>query len=149
MSNMFQYMLVFAAASFLYGCTSSTTDATTGEKKVVMRVGLDLLILAVGFFIDVSPALLLLCPILVPVLKQFGVGEVQFGAIMIVGLAIGLVTPPVGMCLNAGAKISGIPITDIFRGALPFVVCNLLILLLVTFVPEISLWLPSLISKQP
>lgn len=108
---------------------------------------LDLLILAVGFFIDVGPALLLLCPILVPVVKQLGIGEVQFGAIMIVGLAIGLVTPPVGMCLNAGAKISGLPITTIFRGALPFIICNLFILLLVTFVPEVSLWLPRFISK--
>ena len=105
---------------------------------------IDILILFVGTFVDVAPSLLLLCPILIPVMGYFGVGELQFGAIMITGLAIGLVTPPVGMCLNAANKICGMPITDIFKSALPFIICNILVLLLVTFVPEVSTWLPSL-----
>lgn len=109
---------------------------------------IDVFILAVGFFIDVGPALLLFCPVLVPIMVKLGVSSLQFGAIMIVGLAMGLVTPPVGMCLNAGAKISGLPITTIFRGALPFLVSNLVILLLVTFVPEVSLWLPGLFARK-
>src|SRR5690554_3144250 len=109
---------------------------------------LDLLILIVGTFIDVSPALLLLCPILVPVMGALGVNELHFGTIIIVGLAIGLVTPPIGMCLNAAAKLSGLPITRIFRAASPFLICNVIILLLVTFIPEISLWLPNLIMGR-
>jgi tripartite ATP-independent transporter DctM subunit len=105
---------------------------------------IDILILFVGTFVDVAPALLLLCPILLPVMGFFGVDELQFGAIMITGLAIGLVTPPVGMCLNAANKICGMPIMDIFKSALPFIICNVMVLLLVTYVPEISTWLPSL-----
>ena len=105
---------------------------------------LDLIILLVGTFVDVAPAILLLCPILLPVMRGLGVGELQFGAIMITGLAIGLVTPPVGMCLNACNKICRMSITSIFMHALPFILCNLLVLLLVTFVPAISTWLPAL-----
>jgi tripartite ATP-independent transporter DctM subunit len=114
------------------------------EVWVILLV-LDLLILFTGTFVDVMPTILLLCPILIPVVKTLGVGELQFGAIMISGCAIGLVTPPVGMCLNAATKICGLPITSIFWNALPFIICNILILILVTFVPEVSLWLPSLL----
>jgi tripartite ATP-independent transporter DctM subunit len=107
---------------------------------------LDILILFIGTFVDVTPSLLLLCPILIPVMKQFGMMEIQFGAIMIVGLAIGLVTPPVGMCLNVATKISGMPITQIFRHAIPWIICNVIILVLITFIPELSTWLPALIG---
>ncbi len=106
---------------------------------------IDILILFIGTFVDVVPTLLLLCPILIPVMNFFGIGELQFGAMMITGCAIGLVTPPVGMCLNAATKICGLPITQIFKSALPFIICNLIVLLLVTFVPAISTWLPSLL----
>lgn len=106
---------------------------------------LDLLILFLGTFLDVVPCILLIAPILLPVMRTLGMEELQFGIIMIVGLAIGLVTPPVGMCLNVGSKISGLSILEIFKDSLPFLVCNVLVLLLVTFVPSVSLLLPSLI----
>lgn len=105
---------------------------------------LDILILLVGMFIDVSPALLLLGPILVPVMETLGMDLLQLGAILIVGLGIGLATPPIGMCLNAASKISGMPIMDIAKETLPFLLCNVLVLILVTFVPQVSLWIPSL-----
>jgi tripartite ATP-independent transporter DctM subunit len=108
---------------------------------------LDIFILFVGTFVDVAPTLLLLCPVFIPVMAALGVNELQFGAIMIVGCAIGLVTPPVGMCLNAATKICKIPITEIFWHASPLLVCNVIILFLVTFVPQISLWLPGLLMK--
>ena len=108
---------------------------------------LDALILIVGTFVDVAPAILLLCPILLPVMRGIGVDELQFGAIMITGLAIGLVTPPVGMCLNACTKICRMPITRIFAHAMPFILCNILVLILVTFVPAVSTWLPTLLMK--
>ncbi len=106
---------------------------------------LDLLILFLGTFLDVVPCILLIAPILLPVMRTLGMDELQFGIIMIVGLAIGLVTPPVGMCLNVGSKISGLSILEIFKDSLPFLVCNVLVLLLVTFVPSVSLLLPSLL----
>ena len=114
---------------------------------VFILLFLDLLILFIGTFVDVAPTILLLCPILIPVMANLGVNELQFGAIMIVGCAIGLVTPPVGMCLNAATKICGLSITSIFWHAFPFIICNVIILILVTFVPEISLWLPGLLMK--
>lgn len=105
----------------------------------------DLLILFLGTFLDVVPCILLIAPILMPVMTLFGMSELQFGIILVVGLAIGLVTPPVGMCLNVASKISGMPITKVFRAALPFLACNLLILILITFVPALSVGLPSLL----
>ncbi len=115
--------------------------------RVWVLLLLDLLILFVGTFLDVTPALLLITPIFLPVAVHFGISPEQFGTIMIVGTAIGLVTPPLGMCLNAGNKIAHLPIIDIFKAALPFVLCNVAVLLLVTFIPELSLWLPSVLMK--
>ncbi len=115
--------------------------------RILILLLLDILILFIGTFVDVSPSLLLLCPILIPVMAHLGINELQLGAIMIVGTAIGLVTPPVGMCLNAATKICDLSITSIFWHAFPFLLCNVLILLLVTFVPEVSLWLPGLLIK--
>ncbi len=112
--------------------------------RVWILLLLDIIILIIGTFIDVTPALLLVVPILLPVMEGLGVSALQFGAIMIVGTAIGLVTPPVGMCLNAAAKISKMDIVDIFKGALPYLACNFTILLLVTFIPALSTWLPGL-----
>ena len=73
--------------------------------KIWILLMLDVFILLIGMFIDVTPALLLITPLLLPVMNSIGVDTLQFGAIMIVGLAIGLVTPPLGMCLNACTKI--------------------------------------------
>ena len=109
----------------------------------VVFILLDLLILIMGTFLDVTPCILLITPILLPVMQQFGMGELQFGALIIVGLAIGLVTPPVGMCLNVASKISGMPIVDIFKSAFPFIICNVIVLVLITFIPALSLWLPG------
>ena len=105
---------------------------------------LDILILIVGMFIDVSPALLLLGPILVPVMETLGMDLLQLGAILIVVLGIGLATPPIGMCLNAAAKISDMSIMEIAKETLPFLFCNVFVLVLVTFFPQISLWIPSM-----
>jgi TRAP-type C4-dicarboxylate transport system permease large subunit len=105
----------------------------------------DVIILVIGTFIDVSPAILLLTPVFLPALAGLGVSPIHFGAILITGLAVGLVTPPVGMCLNVCSAISRLEIGVIFRAALPFLLANLLTLLLVTLVPEISTWLPTLL----
>jgi tripartite ATP-independent transporter DctM subunit len=106
---------------------------------------LDLIILVLGTFLDVTPCILLISPILLPVMQQFGMNELQFGAIIIVGLAIGLVTPPVGMCLNVASKICNMTIIEIFKSAIPFIICNIIVLVLITFIPSLSLWLPSFV----
>ncbi|MBV5323398.1 TRAP transporter large permease [bacterium] len=105
----------------------------------------DVVILFIGFFIDVSPAILLVTPIFLPPLMLLGVSPVQFGAVLITGLAVGLATPPVGMCLNVCSTISGLSIVDIFRGSIPFLIADVIVLLLLTIFPAISNWLPNLI----
>lgn len=103
-------------------------------------------ILFIGTFIDVGPALLMLTPIMLPVMESYGFSTLQFGAMMITGLAIGLVTPPVGMCLNACNKITRLPITTIFREAAPYLCCNVLVLLAIGSIPALTTWLPQLLG---
>lgn len=105
----------------------------------------DVIILAIGFFVDVSPAIMLLTPIFLPPLQLLGVSPIQFGNVLIVGLAVGLVTPPVGMCLNVVSTISGLSIVQIFRGSMPFLIANLLVLFLISVFPALSNWLPNLL----
>lgn len=112
--------------------------------KWMLLLIIDFLILFAGTFLDVTPIIILIAPLLLPVVKTLGMDPLQFGAVMIVGCAIGLVTPPIGMCLNAGAKVSNLSIVEIFVAALPFIICNIIVLLLVTFLPAVSMWLPSL-----
>lgn len=112
----------------------------------VLLVMLDLLILFLGTFIDVSPAILMLTPILMPIMNGLGVSNWQFGGIFIIGLAIGLVTPPVGMCLNVCNKINGMPVLKIAKGALPYVCCNIIVLLLITFIPELTTAIPQMMG---
>jgi tripartite ATP-independent transporter DctM subunit len=104
-----------------------------------------LIILLVGTFVDVSPAILLLTPVFLPALKMLGVSGIQFGVLLICGLAVGLVTQPVGMCLNVCSAISRLQIGAIFLAAAPFLLANLLTLILVVLFPEVTIWLPALL----
>jgi tripartite ATP-independent transporter DctM subunit len=113
----------------------------------VILLVLDVIILGIGFFVDVAPAIILLTPVFMPALRALGLPPIQFGAILIVGLAVGLVTPPVGMCLNVASTITKLDILTIFKASLPFLIANVVILLLVTFVPALSLWLPGLLME--
>ena len=104
----------------------------------------NVMILLIGTFLDVTPALLLLGPILIPIMADYGIDKIQFGAIMIVGLAISLVTPPVALCLNACSKICGLSMSKIFKAAVPLLAINVLVFIAVTFLPFLSHWLPYL-----
>ena len=102
-------------------------------------------ILLAGTFIDVSPAILLLTPIFLPMVIAAGGSPILFGVVLVVGLAIGACTPPVGNCLNVCSVISGLGIGTIFRGALPFLAANVLTLVMIVFFPSLVLWLPSIL----
>ena len=104
-----------------------------------------LIILLAGTFIDVSPAILLLTPIFLPIVISAGGSPILFGVILVIGLAVGACTPPVGNCLNVCSAVSGLKIGVIFRGALPFLAANVLTLLLIVLFPSLVLWLPSLL----
>ena len=105
------------------------------------------IILITGTFVDVSPAILLLTPVFLPAVTSLGVSPIQFGVILITGLAIGLVTPPVGMCLNVASAISKLGIGTIFRAAVPFSLANVITLILIALIPPISMWLPSVLME--
>lgn len=103
----------------------------------------DLIVLAAGTVIDVSPAILLLTPVFAPALQDLGVSPILFGVLLVTGLAVGACTPPVGTCLNVGAAVANLEIGTIFRGAAPFLAANAAALVLTTVFPEIALWLPG------
>jgi tripartite ATP-independent transporter DctM subunit len=110
----------------------------------VILLFVDIIILLTGTFVDVSPAILLLTPVFLPAMGVLGVSRIQFGVILISGLAVGLVTPPVGMCLNVASAISKLGIGTIFRAAMPFLLANIITLVLITYIPQLSMWLPAL-----
>jgi tripartite ATP-independent transporter DctM subunit len=109
----------------------------------VILLVIDIIILVAGTFVDVSPAILLLTPVFLPAANVLGVSRIQFGVILISGLAVGLVTPPVGMCLNVASAISKLGIGTIFRAAMPFLLANIITLILITYIPQLSMWLPA------
>jgi C4-dicarboxylate transporter DctM subunit len=91
--------------------------------------------------LDTSPAIMILTPILLPIAQTFGVDPVQFGLIMVVNLAIGFVTPPIGVNLFVASSMTDVPVMAIAKKALPMILLFFIVLLLVTFVPGISLCL--------
>ncbi len=106
-----------------------------------------LIVLLMGTFIDVSPAILLLTPIFLPAAVDIGISPVRFGIVLVCGLAVGACTPPVGNCLNVCSAISRMSIGRIFIGAMPFLGANVLIMMLCIFFPEIVLWLPRVFME--
>jgi len=110
--------------------------------KLLILLTIDLLLLVVGMFMDMTPAVLIFTPIFLPVIKNFGVDALHFGIIMIINLCIGLCTPPVGTVLFLGCGIANTTVTKVMRHILPFYAAMIVVLLLCTYAPEISLVLP-------
>ena len=114
------------------------------SNKYVMLMLVNVLLLLLGTFMDMAPMLLICTPILLPVMKTFGVDPVHFGMIMIVNLAIGLITPPVGPTLFVGCAIGKVTMEEVSRELWPFYAAMCTALLIITYVPWLSLWIPSL-----
>jgi TRAP-type C4-dicarboxylate transport system permease large subunit len=104
---------------------------------------LNLLLLLIGMFLDAGPAILVLGPVLAPIFIGRGVDPVHFGVILVLNMMIGLVTPPVGLCLYVVAGIAKVPIAEIARELGPYLLALLGVLGLVTYVPAVSTWLPQ------
>jgi tripartite ATP-independent transporter DctM subunit len=113
------------------------------SSKVVLLLLINALLLVVGCFMDMTPAVLIFTPIFLPVVEKLGVHPLHFGIIMIMNLCIGLCTPPVGTCLFLGCGIAETTVTKVIRPILPFFLAMIVTLLLCTFIPEISMWLPA------
>jgi tripartite ATP-independent transporter DctM subunit len=124
----------------------ATTLVAITENKILLLLIMNMILLTVGIFMDMTPAILIFTPILLPVAIDLGVDPVHFGILMVFNLCIGLTTPPVGTVLFAGAGIAKVPIAEIIRPLLPLYVAMLVALLLVTFIPEITLFIPRLLG---
>lgn len=111
------------------------------SNKIILLLIINAFLLVVGMVMDTTPAILILTPILLPIVTQVGVNPVHFAIIMVVNLAIGFVTPPIGVNLFVASSLTGVPVMDIARKAIPMIIMFLLALLLITFIPSISLCL--------
>ena len=114
------------------------------DNPIVILLLLNVVLLILGTFMDMSPLIVITTPIFLPVATAFGVDPVHFGVILILNLGIGLCTPPVGAVLFVGCAVGRIPIWDAVRSIWPFYGAAFGVLLLVTYIPALSLWLPSL-----
>lgn len=135
------YIWVLALERVPDAIASFVVDLGLGATGTLLLV--NLIVLAAGTVIDVSPAILLLTPVFAPALEGLGVSPILFGVLLVSGLAVGACTPPVGTCLNVGAAVAKLDIGRIFRGAAPFLAANAITLLLATAFPQIVLWLPD------
>ncbi len=116
---------------------------TLSDSPILILLIINVILLFVGVFMDMTPAVLIFTPIFLPVVtQQLGIDPVHFGIILIVNLCVGLCTPPVGTVLFIGCSVANIKIQSVVRPLLPFFVAMIAVLLLVTYIPEISLWLP-------
>ena len=112
------------------------------DNKYVILMMINVMLLVLGCLMDMSPLILILTPILLPVVTLLGVDPVHFGMIMMVNLGIGLITPPVGTVLFVGSAVSKLKIGVVTRAMKPFYLALFIVLLMVTYIPAVSLWLP-------
>ncbi|TVP42959.1 MAG: TRAP transporter large permease [Halomonas sp.] len=146
-------MLIIAAASilsFVIGRSGLATDIgawaqATFDNRYTFLLAINMLLLVVGMFIETSAAILILAPILAPIAMSFGIDPVHFGIVIVVNLALGMFTPPLGVNLFAAAQVAKLPVEQLFRFLLPPVLTIITCLMLITYVPMISLFLRDLL----
>jgi tripartite ATP-independent transporter DctM subunit len=116
------------------------------DNKIIILFIINILLLFVGIFMDITPAVLIFTPIFLPVVKTLGIDPIQFGIMMVLNLCIGLCTPPVGSVLFVGIGIAKTSIEKVIRPLLPMFFAMILALILITFIPQITLWLPRIFN---
>jgi tripartite ATP-independent transporter DctM subunit len=121
---------------------SATLIGLTNSKVIILLI-INLILLVVGTFMDMTPAVLIFTPIFLPVAVQLGIDPIHFGIMMILNLCIGLCTPPVGSVLFVGCGIADTTISKMIKPLLPFYVAMIIALMFVTYFPEISMFLPT------
>ena len=125
------------AAEAIVGLTSN---------PIIIALLLNLILLVLGCIMDMAPIILIATPILLPIAQQIGIEPIQFGIMVILNCGIGLLTPPVGAVLFIGSAVAKLPMEKVVKATLPFYLCMIVALLLITFIPGISLWLPSVLG---
>ena len=146
-------ILIGFAAAFGYLMTLmqiplKVTAFFTGlsDNKYVILLLINIMLLLLGTLMDMAPLILILTPILLPVVTSMGIDPVHFGMIMMVNLGMGLITPPVGSVLFVGSAVAGLKIGVVARAMKPFFVALFIVLMMVTYVPWLSLWLPRILG---
>ncbi|MBW8244207.1 TRAP transporter large permease [Muricauda oceani] len=114
------------------------------DNKIALLLIINIILLIVGIFMDITPAVLIFTPIFLPIVTKLGIDPVHFGIIMILNLCIGLCTPPVGSVLFVGVGVAKTSIEKVIRPLLPLFAAMILALFLITYIPELALWLPGL-----
>jgi tripartite ATP-independent transporter DctM subunit len=122
--------------------------SSLSDNKYVILMCINVMLLVLGTMMDMAPLILILTPILLPVVKTIGVDPVHFGMIMMVNLSIGLLTPPVGALLFVGSAVGKVTIESLVKALMPFFGVLLFVLMVVTYVPAVSLWLPNLVLSK-
>lgn len=141
-SNAFGYCLTYlhVPAKAAGAIESITTN------PILLALMLNLILLLLGCIMDMAPIILIATPILLPLATSIGIDPIQFGIIIVLNCGIGLLTPPVGAVLFIGSAVSKVPMERVVKATMPFYLCMIAALLLITFVPQISMWLPHLFS---
>jgi TRAP-type C4-dicarboxylate transport system permease large subunit len=116
---------------------------SVSDNPIVILLIINLLLLFVGIFMDMTPAVLIFTPIFLPIVTAMGVDPIHFGIIMVVNLSVGLCTPPVGSVLFIGCSVAGLGIDKVIKPLIPMFIAMFVVLMLVTYLPQISLWLPA------
>lgn len=140
-----------SAMSFVMAYAGIPEAISTGlmsltENRIVIFLLMNLILLVVGMFMDITPAILIFTPIFLPIAMQFGMSEIQFGVMLIFNMCLGNITPPVGSVLFVGCGIGKVTIEQVTPKLIPYFVVLILSLLAVTFIPALSLGLPQLLG---
>ena len=132
----------------LYQVPTLLSDALTSisDNPLVILLMINVMLLLLGMIMDMAALILICTPIFLPIAQSLGMDPVQFGIMMLMNLGLGLCTPPVGVCLFVGCAVGKVPIEQALRTIWPFYLAILVALLLVTYVPAISLTLPALLN---
>lgn len=124
----------------------SSALLSVSNSKYVIFLLINIILLVVGTFMDMTPACLIFTPIFLPICTALGMDTIHFGIMMIFNLCIGTITPPVGTTLFVGVKVGGVKLEDVIKQLIPYFVAIIVVLMLVTYIPQLSLWLPSLMG---
>jgi tripartite ATP-independent transporter DctM subunit len=146
-------VLFIVAAASIFAWILTTTRITEQFAEIVLSITtepwlvlilINLIMLVAGCFLETIAAITILVPVFLPIIEKLGIDPVQFGVIMVLNLMIGLLTPPVGMVLYVLSRVSGLPFERCVTATAPFLVPLLIVLALITFIPSLTLWLPTL-----
>ena len=151
--NTLSIVMILIATSAVFGnCLTRLHVPDLAAKAIigvssnpyVIAILLDLILLVLGCIMDMAPIILIATPILLPIATSIGMTPIQFGVIMILNCGIGLLTPPVGAVLFIGSAVAKLPMEKVVKATIPFYLCMIAVLLLITFIPEISMFLPNM-----